>query len=119
MLSRVPWWAVLSDGAVVFIGCGIFFAFQSLGTANDYASIASFFVALLTAAGSLFSLVRSKQEKAARAQSERDRRTGSRSLLLAWKTTGIVNRGDNARFEDIHIGALPPQEEEEKQEESG
>jgi hypothetical protein len=117
--SRVPWWAVLSAGAAVFVGCGIFFAFQGLGAANDYATIASFFLALVTAIGSWFSLARSrqKQEKEAAAQSERPRRTGSRSLLLAWKTNGIVNHGNNARFEQIHIGAPSPQEE--KKQESG
>jgi hypothetical protein len=31
----------MSAEATVFIGCGIFLAFQDLGTANDYATIAS------------------------------------------------------------------------------
>ena len=111
----MPWWAVLAAGAVVFVGCGIFLALQSLGTANDYATIASFFLALVTAIGSWLSLARSRQDKEVAAQPQRTQRTGSRSWLFAWKPTGIVNHGNNARFEQIHIGAPPPQEEEKQE----
>jgi hypothetical protein len=70
MNRRMPLWVALSAGAAVFIGCGIFFAFQDLGTANAYATIASFFLALLTAAGSLFTFARSKREQATAQQGE-------------------------------------------------
>lgn len=44
-------WLAMLAVAVVLAGCGIFFALQDLGTANEYASIASFFLALLIASG--------------------------------------------------------------------
>jgi hypothetical protein len=53
-------WLIMLATAVVLTGCGVFFALQDLGAANDYATIASFFLALLTASASVLSLTRSK-----------------------------------------------------------
>lgn len=60
---QVRSWLAMLAGAVVLVGCGIFFAFQNLGNAALYASVASFFLALLTASGSVLSLVRSKSRE--------------------------------------------------------
>lgn len=78
----MPLWAALSASAAVFIGCGIFFAFQDLGTANDYATIASFFLALLTAAGSLLSFLRSKDGQDATTHGQGSRNRVHRSLVV-------------------------------------
>jgi hypothetical protein len=64
-------WLALLAGAAVLVGCGLFFAFQDLGRADQYASIASFFLALLTTVGSLLALARSKpKEKSAEGSKE-------------------------------------------------
>jgi hypothetical protein len=99
---RMPLWATLSAGAAVFIGCGIFFAFQDLGTANDYATIASFFLALLTAGGSLLSFKRSKQEKETAPQENGKRRRASKSFLIA-RNVGFIQDGDHNTAKDINI----------------
>jgi len=107
MIPRVPLWAALSAGAAVFIGCGIFFAFQDLGTANDYATIASFFLALVTAVGSLVSLVRSKQEKESGDSHREARQPRGISLMFAWRN-GMVNQ--DSHIEHVDIWASPHQE---------
>jgi hypothetical protein len=53
-------WLALMAGAALLVSCGVFFAVQGLGRADQYASVGSFFLALLTAAGAMFSLARSK-----------------------------------------------------------
>lgn len=106
MVPRVRTWAVLSAGAAVFIGCGIFFAFQDLGTANAYATIASFFLALVTAVGSLVSLAHSKQEKESGDHRRAARRSRGISVLIA-RRSGIVNQGD---IDTVNIWATPPPE---------
>ena len=65
-------WLAMLAGAMVLTGCGVFFALQDLGTANEYASIASFFLALLTASGSLISLTRSKSRDRTGSSSKED-----------------------------------------------
>lgn len=83
MDRRIPLWAALSICAAVLIGCGIFFALQDLGTANDYATIGSFFLALVAAAGSLLSFARSKQqaEAAARHEARQSQQPSSGSMI--------------------------------------
>jgi hypothetical protein len=83
--------------ALVLAGAGVFFAVQDLGTANEYASIASFFLALLTAAGSLLSLARAKTKQSA-ATSKKPRNTQSAhgpilSMVLGAK---VVQYGANS-----------------------
>jgi hypothetical protein len=56
-------WLTLLLGAVVLIGCGIFFAFQGLGDATEYASVASVFLALITTVASMLSFARIKAGK--------------------------------------------------------
>jgi hypothetical protein len=106
VIPRVRLWAALSAGAAVFIGCGVFFALQNLGTANDYATIASFFLALVTAVWSLVSLTRSKQEKESGDLHRETRQPRHISMLFAWKN-GMVNQGN---IEHIDIWAPPHQE---------
>lgn len=56
-------WLTLLLGAAVLIGCGVFFAFQDLGNATEYASVASFFLALITGVASMLSFARTKASK--------------------------------------------------------
>ena len=98
----MPLWAAMSAGAAVFISCGIFFAFQDLGTANDYATIASFFLALLTAVGSLLCFTRSKKAKEAAPRKSGNRRPVSRSFLIA-RNVGFIAQGDHNTVKDISI----------------
>ena len=98
MSTRTPLWAALSGGAAVFIGCGIFFAFQDLGTANEYATIASFFLALLTAAGSLLSFTRSKREQEAGSRGEGSQKPAHGSLIV-FGDVGGLQQGDHTRMD--------------------
>jgi hypothetical protein len=56
-------WLTLLLGAAVLLGCGVFFAFQDLGNATEYASVASFFLALITGVASMLSFARTKASK--------------------------------------------------------
>ena len=85
-------WLALLASAVILVGSGIFFATQSLGRADQYASVASFFLALLTAVTAVFSLLHSRSkpqvtggtgDKAARPP----RRTTV--LNLAWRNKAV------------------------------
>jgi hypothetical protein len=67
-------WHILLAGAGALVGCGIFLALQDLGTATDWASIGSFFLALITGIGAALSFARSKPEEASPAE-ERGRGT--------------------------------------------
>jgi hypothetical protein len=60
---QVRTWLVVLLGAVALVGCSVFLAFQNLGNAALDATVASFFLALLTAAGSLLVLSRSKSRQ--------------------------------------------------------
>lgn len=76
-------WLAMLAGAVVLVGCGVFFAFQNLGNAALYASVASFFLALLTASGSMLSLVRSKLREQTANGSKEDQPSG-RNPVFKW-----------------------------------
>jgi hypothetical protein len=88
-------WLILLVGAAALIGCGIFFAVQNLGHADEYASVASFFLALLTAIGSVLSVARSKSDKDAPEPAADSRGKSS------WQTTikgnvGALQQGDGS-----------------------
>jgi threonine/homoserine/homoserine lactone efflux protein len=97
----MPLWAAMSVGAAVFIGGGIFFALQDLGTANDYATIASFFLALLTAGGSLLSFMHSKREQPPDPHGQESRKPASRSYVLV-RNAKAVQIGDHNQ-QDITV----------------
>jgi Na+/melibiose symporter-like transporter len=79
-------WLAMLASAAVLVGCGVFFALQDLGNAGQYAGVASFFLALLTAAGSLVSLARSKsREQAAKGSEGNQHRVARTTLVLAWR----------------------------------
>lgn len=89
-------WLAMLASATALAGCGIFFALQGLGHADQYASIASFFLALLTAIGSLVSLTRSRSEKRdADADVEDRAHEHGRTFYLAWKNKA-VQQGDGS-----------------------
>jgi hypothetical protein len=87
-------WLVMGAGAVVLVACGVFFAFQNLGHADQYASVASFFLALLTAIGSVVALARSKsrEQHADSSQENQPPRRGP-TVNLAWGNEH-VQQGD-------------------------
>jgi hypothetical protein len=83
-------WLAMLASAALLVGCGVFFALQDLGNAGQYAGIASFFLALLTAAGSVVSLARSKSREPAATGSEGNQRGGhGTTLILAWKNKAV------------------------------
>jgi hypothetical protein len=100
MKRPLPLWVVLSGGAAVFIGCGIFFALQDLGTVNDYATIASFFLALATGIGSLVSFVRPKQEQATATPAEQSEQPTHGATTVVFGNPGIYQVGN--RNKAIH-----------------
>jgi hypothetical protein len=103
MSLRIPLWVALSVGAAVFIGCGIFFAVQNLGTANDYATIASFFLALLTAIGSALSFLRSKKEESPpHSTGQAQEPSGGTVVNLGY--IGSYQHGDG-NYADVYIDA--------------
>jgi hypothetical protein len=87
-------WLVMGAGAVVLVGCGVFFAFQNLGHADQYASVASFFLALLTAIASAVALARSKsKEQRADGREENQPPRRGPTVNLAWGNEH-VQQGD-------------------------
>jgi uncharacterized protein YceK len=89
-------WLAMLAVAVVLTGCGVFFALQDLGTANGYASIASFFLALLTASGSVISRIRSKpKDRTDSGSNETPGATLSGPVNVAFDNI-LVQQGPNA-----------------------
>jgi hypothetical protein len=90
-------WLAMLAVAVVLTGCGVFFALQDLGTASEYASIASFFLALLTASGSVISRAQSRPKDLTDSSSSREN-PGSvpgGPVNVAFDNT-VVQQGPNA-----------------------
>lgn len=89
-------WLALLAGAVVLVGCGVFFAVQDLGRAEEYASVASFFLALLTAIGSVLSLTRSRSKERTDGGGEQGKLPGrGMTVNYAWRND-VVQTGDRA-----------------------
>jgi hypothetical protein len=57
---RVPTWLALLGFALLLVAVGVFLASQDLGVADQYASIASFFLALVVAGGSAIIWLRAR-----------------------------------------------------------
>lgn len=95
------WLAMLAIAAVL-IGCGTFFALQDVGTANEYASIASFFLALVTTCGSVFSLVRSKAKDQAKSSTKQPDEMHSGPTNIAFGNE-IVLQGEGAHVKYTKI----------------
>jgi hypothetical protein len=90
-------WHILLVGAVVLIGCGIFFALQDFGTSTNWASIGSFFLALVVGIGSVLSLVSSKAKKGASSHGSNDQPHG-RGIIVNLRNKMVVN-GDHSHVE--------------------
>jgi hypothetical protein len=107
----VRMWLVMAAGAVVLVGCGVFFALQNLGHADHYASVASFFLALLTAIGSVVALARpkSKEQHAGGGQENQPPRRGP-AVNLAWRNEH-VQQGDGTVANITEIVEAPSQKE--------
>jgi membrane protein implicated in regulation of membrane protease activity len=98
----VRMWLVMGAGAVVLVACGVFFAFQDLGHADQYASVASFFLALLTAIASAVALARSKRKEQS-ADSTESQRSGRRGALNVAIGNTNVQQGDGNSAEVIVV----------------
>ncbi len=104
-------WLVMGAGAVVLVACGVFFAFQNLGHADQYASVASFFLALLTAIGSVVALARSKsKEQHADGSEENQLSRRGPTVNLAWGNEH-VQQGDGTVANITKIVEVPSQKE--------
>ena len=104
-------WLVMGAGAIVLVACGVFFAFQGLGHADQYASVASFFLALLTAIASAVALARSKS-KERRADGSEDNRPSrwGPTVNLAWRNQH-VQQGDGTVANITKIVEAPSRKE--------
>lgn len=104
-------WLVMGAGAVVLVGCGVFFALQDLGHAEQYASVASFFLALLTATGSVVALSRSKsREQHASGGGENQPSRRSPTINVAWGNEH-VQQGDGTIANITKIVEARPRKE--------
>ena len=88
-------WLVMLLGAVVLVGCGVFLAFQNLGNAALYATVASFFLALLTGAGSLLVLSRSKPDGEAAHGATESKSSGR--VLVRKRTINLLRGNENVQ----------------------
>jgi hypothetical protein len=102
-------WLAMLAVAVVLAGCGVLFAFQDLGTANEYASIASFFLALLVASGSVISLARSRPKDRAGSSSEENPGVMPNGPVNVAFDNIIVQQGPNANVKIKKIVDLRPE----------
>jgi amino acid transporter len=110
VIRRLPAWAILLFGTVVFVGCGIFLSLQDLGTATNYSNIASFLLALLTGIGSLLSLRRTKQENKPAQEGEKKQPRIWRSWMVAIGNGIVIHQGNNSTT-NIANGQLPPEKD--------
>jgi len=94
-------WLIVLLGAVALVGCGVFLAFQNLGNAALYATVASFFLALLTAAASLLVLSRSKRNEEA-AHSATESKSSGR-FLVRKRTINLLRGNENVQTGDGSI----------------
>jgi hypothetical protein len=105
---RMRVWLALLAGAAVLLGCGVFFAVQDLGKAEEYASVASFFLALLTAIGSVLSLIRSRSKERTAGDGEQGKPPGRGTTVnYAWGND-VVQTGEGSYGNVIKIVGQPP-----------
>ena len=86
-------WLVSLTGAAILVGAGIFFAFEGTGKAGQYASIASFFLALPVAAGSIVSLNQTRSKMRA-ADKEDNREPASPNHAVTVRDSTGIQLGD-------------------------
>jgi hypothetical protein len=98
-------WHVSLAGAAVLIGCGIFLALQDLGTATNWASVGSFFLALVTGIGSVLSFVSAKSKKKASAHRGNNRVRGRGKIINVGNQIVVI--GDRPHVEAT-FGEPPP-----------
>lgn len=98
-------WHAWLAGAAVLIGCGIFLALQDLGTATDWASVGSFFLALVTGIGSALSFVSTRSRKEASAHRENSRVRGHGTVINVGNQ--MVVNGDHSHVKAT-FGEPPP-----------
>jgi hypothetical protein len=98
---HVRTWLVVLLGAAALVGCSVFLAFQNLGNAALDATVASFFLALLTAAGSLIVLSRSKSRQEATHGAKESKSTGR--VLGPKRIINILRGNENVQTGDGSI----------------
>lgn len=100
-------WLAMLAGAVVLVGCGVFFALQDLGRADQYASVASFFLGLVTAIGSVLALARTKP-KGQQADPSRQNQPPTRGATFNFlRNNGVVVQGDRSRVNVTRTVEVP------------
>ena len=98
-------WAGLVAGTVALVGMGIFLIAQGSGGASEYASIASFFLAIPMAAASIVSLVDARSKSRAEGEGgrteRRSHRAGKTNSFI--RRSGVVQTGEHA-VANVNIG---------------
>jgi hypothetical protein len=87
--------------AVALAGCSVFLAFQNLANAALDATVASFFLALLTASGSLLALSRSKSRPEG-PHGAKESKSNGRDLARK-RTISILHGNENVQTGDGSI----------------
>jgi hypothetical protein len=99
--GSVRTWLVVLLGAVALVGCSVFVAFQNLGNAALDATVASFFLALLTASGSLIVLSRSRSRQEGAHNAKESQSTGR--VLVRKRAINILRGNKNVQTGDGSI----------------
>jgi len=99
---KVPAWLALLGVCAVLVAAGIFFASQGLGAADQYASVASFFLALVGAAVSVVSRLRSRARTPAPAEPPPDApKRGGWTVTLLWRNRYVQAGRDNVNVMNV------------------
>lgn len=96
-------WALLAIGAVVLVGTSIALAVTGSGTTSEYATIASFFVAVPVAVASVISIAEARSKAKDDDQKEPEPetiRTGTTNVNIT--NAGVVQTAPNA-VADVYI----------------
>jgi hypothetical protein len=111
VVTAVKWWLTAGGFAVAFVLAGIFFRTRdSLSDADQYASIGSFLLALITLGTTAVLALRR------RAAADTPPATGSRITVKGFRSSGNVQIGDGttATMTNNYYTTPPPEPDGEK-----
>jgi hypothetical protein len=105
----------LIAGTTVLVGIGVFFAVAGTGTAGQYATIGSFFLAVPVAAAAIIAIAQAGSEGGATNEAEENpTKPPSNSQRAAWGNK-VVQQGDHAvAHVDITYNSPMPRHPREK-----